>query len=168
MEQEKQEQEQLMVCHGIKDAAKRMGLSIELLRRARAHPDCPKSTGGGFADSGRVYVSKDFEKWMADHKAELYNAVPGTLEYWQVQRIKYQTLAKEAELARRQKLIVSRAEAIASFDSIAVAFKGLIMGRFRTQIIDGLQLTPENTIALDAALNEICGVMDHGFDAYKR
>jgi hypothetical protein len=162
------EQEKLTMYHGIKDAAKNMGLSIDLLRRARAHPDCPHSTKGGFADSGRVYVSKDFEKWLAEHKKELLTVEPGTLEHWNLLRLKYQTLALEAELAEKQSKVVNREDAIASYDKIAEAFKALINGRFRTQMIEGLKLNPDQISDLDAALAAINGVWDTQRAAFKK
>jgi hypothetical protein len=89
------------------------------------------------------------------------------LEHWQLLRLKWQTLALEAELAERRSKVVNREDAIATFDRVAVAFKVLVNGRFRTQIIEGLQLTPDKVGSLDAALGEICGVMDKGFDAFR-
>ena len=115
--------------HGIKQASKAMKLSIDFLRRARAHPDCPNSTEGGFAKSGRIYATKDFLNWLEEHKEELNTVTPETIEWWDTLRIKYQTLALELELEERRKKVVNKKDAIDTMQRMRQAYNQLMQSK---------------------------------------
>ena len=153
--------------NSIKAASTATGISKGIFMRAKEHPDSPKGLLG-FHESGRIYFTAELGEWIIAHKEELKNATPGTLEYWQVERIKNKTLMLEKKLADRQSKVVNREDAIAGMERIAAAFKALVNGRFRTQIIEGLKLNPDGIVALDAALGDICGLWDTQLAAFKK
>jgi hypothetical protein len=159
--------------NGIRQAVEETGISKEILTRAKVHPSSPKGLFG-FHSSGRIYWDKPdangltLEAWITEHLPELKQATPDTIEYWQTMRIKWQALALEKKLEDKRAKVVNKQDVLATLEKMSVAFRALVNGRFRSQVIDGLKLTSGQVADLDNALADINGVWDKQISAWQK
>jgi hypothetical protein len=162
-----------VVFHGVKEASLYTGISKAILDRAKLHPKSPKGLTG-FHPSGRIYWNitdnkgVTLEQWMTDNKKELEHVKPGTLEHWQLLRLKYQTLALEAKLEEKRRKVVNKADVLETFERIAEAFKECMNTRLRTPMIEQFKLNPDQIAYLDTLLAEIIGVFDKQIEEWNK
>ena len=155
------------VFHSLKDAAAATGISLDTLLRARAHPECPHTTEGGFAASGRVYITDTFKQWIIDHKAELDSVEGETRDYWLLRRYRANALLAELNLEEKYKRIVNKQDVIDLLDRIAFAQVSLFNSRLRQELPARWNLPTEKIAELDAVIAEIFGVLTKQLSAWK-
>ena len=156
-----------IVYHGIKHCSALTGIPIDLLKRARQHPDCPRSKDGGFSDSGRVYMTEAFIKWLEAHKEELDHVIPGTLEYWQLMRLKSQTLTLEKRLEEKRSKVLNKQDVINTFERIQKNFGELMRVKLRQPLIERLNLNQEQIAEIDAFIACLDDVFTKGAAHWK-
>jgi phage terminase Nu1 subunit (DNA packaging protein) len=157
-----------ILYHGIKQCSSLTGIPVDLLKRARSHPQCPRSTEGGFADSGRVYMTDTFKKWLDDHTEELENATPDTIEAWQIRKIRCQALLAEYELEERRKSLVSKADVIDMMERIGAAQVSLFNSKLRQELPERWHLSATQVAELDGIITEIFDVITKGGLRFKK
>ncbi len=155
------------VVNTVKECAGIMGIELDLLLRARAHPDCPRNPEGGFAPSGRIYITDSFRQWIAAHRDELEAVTDEDRDHWKLRKERAQALLAEMELEIANKRIVNKQDVVDLLERIAAAQVSLFNSRLRQELPSRWNLPPEKIAELDTVISEIFNVFSKGVSAWK-
>ena len=161
-----------IIYAGIRETANKTGIKREILRRAKLHPECPRGIYG-FHSSGRVYFDKPnnngvtLEKWLHDNIDELKQPKEGSKEYWVLHRLRSQTLLLEAELEERKANILNKQDCIDTMERMRQAYNQLMQSKLKGELVERIQLKPEDTIHLDSFIQEMDQVWLKGIESLR-
>jgi hypothetical protein len=149
-----------VVYHGLKQCSALTGIPIDVLRRARQHPDCPRSTKGGFAKSGRIYMTAEFRQWLDFHMSELRQPSVDITDYWRLRNERAKALIMEEQLKNQMSNMVEKGVINQLLARIASAQRALFKDKISQAIPARFNLTPEQAGIVDAVAEELLAIIE--------
>jgi len=147
------------VFSGLEQCATTTGISMEMLRRAKAHPDSVDGSNG-FSVSGRIYWAK-LKPWLKENGEDLVEGNADDYFRWRSIKMEYAAKNEQMEYEKTKERLVERIEVHALLRRIAAAQSSLLNSRFRQELVSKLEglSEPQRQILVDQAISDFMVVL---------
>jgi len=147
------------VFTGLEQASQSTGISIDLLRRCKVHPDGVDGSNG-FHQSGRIYWAK-LKPWLEEHEEELTTGNADEYFKWRSLKMEAQAKLASIELEEKRKQLTPKQEVTAILRRVMTAQSSILESKFRTELVPKMEGLSEGQrqILMDSAIQEYMSIL---------
>ena len=154
-----------------KQCSQVLGIPIDILKKARRHPD---AVGGinGMMVSGQIYSDR-LIPWLEKHKEELSQQTStdnkeGSLTYWKTVLTKAKALVAEIELEEAQRNSLNLQDTKALLKKISTAQSAMLISKLVHETpprLLGLDIT-KMSVVMQQVAREVCELFQNEIDKW--
>jgi len=155
------------VFTGMEQCSAATGISMDMLKRAKSHPDGIDGESG-FHISGRIYWAK-LKPWIELHGEELTSGSADDYFRWRALKMEFSAKAEQLAYEKERDKLVEKEFVHTMLRRIAAAQSSLFNSKFRQEMAPRLQGQNEQQmqIIIDAAVQDVLSILTKEISQWK-